>query len=67
MNSIAVPSLAGQTGHDMGSTKHNEIQLGQEVENTKIAKEQTSRSGHIVKPTVKAKDAIALSSSSSWI
>ena len=67
MNPTAVPSLAGQTGHDTGSTKHNTTQLDREVENTEIAKERTSRSGRIVKPTAKAKDAIASSSSSSRI
>ena len=67
MNPTAIPSPAGQTGHDTGSTKHNAIQLGQEVENTEIAKEQTSRSGRIVKLTAKAKDAIVLSLSSSRI
>ena len=67
INPIAVLSLAGQTGHDTGSTKHNATQLGQEVENTEIVKERTSYSGRIVKPTAKAKDVITLSSSSSQI
>lgn len=67
MNPTAVPSLVGQTGHDTGSTKHNATQLGREVENTEIAKKQTSCSGRIVKSTAKAKDAIASSSSSSRI
>ena len=67
MNPTAVPSLAGQTSHDTGSTKYNTTQLGREVENTEIANERTSRSGRIVKPSAKAKDAIASSSSSSRI
>ncbi len=57
-----VPSLAGQ-GHDTGSTKHTTAQLGRKVENTETVKERTSRSGRIVKPTAKAKDANASSSS----
>lgn len=65
MNPTAVLSLTGQMSHDTGSTKHNTTQLGRKVENTEIAKEQTSRSGRIIKPTAKAKDAIASSSSSS--
>ena len=64
MNPTAVPSLAGQTGHDTGNTKHDTTQLGRKVENIEIAKERTSCSGHIVKPTAKAKDAIASSLSS---
>lgn len=65
MNLTAVPSLAGQTDYDIGSTKYNANQLGREVENTEIG---TSHSGCIGKPTTKAKDAIASSSSSlsSW-
>ena len=57
-----VPSLADQ-GHDTGSTKHTTAQLGRKVENTETVKGRTSRSGRIVKPTAKAKDANASSSS----
>lgn len=34
MNPTAIPSLAGQTGHDTRSTKHNATQLGREVKYT---------------------------------
>lgn len=60
MNPIVIPSLVCQIDYDMENANDNATQLGQEVENTEIAKEEISCSSHIVKPTIKAKDAIAL-------
>ena len=63
----AVSSLIGQEVHkeenmkQTAALKASSTQLGRNAENTKNAKEQTSRSGRTVKPTAKATEAMASS------
>ncbi len=65
MKSRAVSSLIGQEVHkkenmkQTATLKASSTQLGRNAENTENGKEQTSRSGCTVKPTAKAKEAMA--------
>ena len=65
--SRAVLSFSGQEVHKEENTKQTAVlqasstQLGRNAENIENAKEQTSRSGPTVKPTTKAKEAMASS------
>lgn len=56
--SLLILFLVEQT-HNIESTKHTTAQLSQKVKYTMIIKEQISCSGHIVRPTVKDRDANA--------